>query len=190
MATDADALFSRTTQRLISVLFVEDARAGLSFAEVLRRTQGGSGAIHRELKKFLEAGFLVAKESGARRAFAANRSHPLYPEIRGIAEKLGSKSRKPLEPVIARTFAKRYLWWVDPSDAVNDQIRLVAQVMDLGAFEDVRHLEKELGNDYLREVVRQAKPGYFSERSWTFWHYRLDLARPGKVPELPARRFD
>jgi hypothetical protein len=41
----------------------------------------------------------------------------------------------------------------------------------------------------LCEVIGQAEIGQFNARSWTYWHYRLNMAEVGKVPPLPARRL-
>ncbi|MFY9316024.1 MAG: hypothetical protein WAO95_10745 [Burkholderiales bacterium] len=185
----ADVLFSKTTQRLMRVLFSEADAEGLSYAEILRRTGGGSGAIHRELKRFLEAGLLAEKGGSGQRMFVADRSHELYPELHAMAGKLARHGARALDPVLARTLARKYLWWMDPAEALHDQDRLVAQVMNMGTFEDARYVEDRLGDDHLRRILKQARPGHFSERPWTYWHYRLGLSKPGKVPALPGRSF-
>jgi hypothetical protein len=61
--------------------------------------------------------------------------------------------------------------------------------MNLGDYEDVHALATQVGDDYLREVIARAEIGQFSERSWTYWHYRLGLAKPGGVPPMPSRRL-
>ena len=61
--------------------------------------------------------------------------------------------------------------------------------MNLGDYDDVLILVQAVGEDYLRDVLRNAEPGWFSERSWTFWQYRLHLAELGTVPPLPVRRI-
>lgn len=183
-----DVLFSGTTQRVLAVLFASPPGDGLGFADILRRTGGGSGAIHRELKRFRAAGLALHKGD---RLYAPNSGHPLYPELRAMAEKLAvHPGGKKVDPIMGRTLARKYLWWVDPKTALEDQPRLVAQVMNLGTFEDARYVEAELGEDYLRRVLKEARPGWFEPRSWTYWHYRLGLARSGEVPDLPRRRFD
>jgi hypothetical protein len=186
----ADVLFSKTAQRLIAALFAPGGQEGLNYAEILRRTSGGAGAIHRELKKFLAAGLILDNRSAGQRVFVANRRHSLYAQLSAIARKLAAQPKMArLDPVIARNFARKYHWWMNPQDAVKDQERLVAQVMNMGTFEDIRQIEKELGDEYLRRVVKHARPGHFDEKAWTYWHYRLGLAKPDKVPALPQRRF-
>lgn len=186
----ADALFSKTTQRLISALFVPGGEEGLSYAEILRRTSGGSGAVHRELKKFLSANLILDRGSARKRVFVANRRHSLYPQLAAMARKLNARRRiAKLDQMTTRNLARKYLWWVDADETIKDEKRLVAQVMNMGTFEDIRQLEKVLGDEYLRRVVRRARPGQFDEKAWTYWHYRLGLAKPDKVPALPQRRF-
>ena len=86
-------------------------------------------------------------------------------------------------------WAAKYIWWQTPEEAARHPRRVMAQVMDLGTFADVRSLEKAAGPDALAEVIRQAEPGWFSPRSWHFWHRRLGLAESGAVPAMPVRRF-
>jgi hypothetical protein len=65
----------------------------------------------------------------------------------------------------------------------------ITQTMELGDYEDVLRLEAALGRERLAQALRRAEAGRFSERSWAYWHYRLGLARPGRVPRLPKRRL-
>jgi len=88
-----------------------------------------------------------------------------------------------------QAMAAKYIWWQTPEEAARRPWRVMAQVMDLGTFADVRALEKTAGSEALAEVVRHAEPGWFSPRSWHFWHRRLGLAPTGEVPALPVRRF-
>lgn len=88
-----------------------------------------------------------------------------------------------------QALAAKYIWWQTPRDAARWPRRVVAQVMDLGTYADVRDLERTAGAEVLAEVIRHAEPGWFSPRSWHFWHRRLGLAKGGNVPALPVRRF-
>lgn len=86
--------------------------------------------------------------------------------------------------------AAKYIWWQAPEEAARRPRRVMAQVMDLGTFADVRTLEKTAGAQALADVIDQAEPGWFSARSWHFWHHRLGLVPSGRpVPDLPMRRF-
>lgn len=93
-----------------------------------------------------------------------------------------------MDTKLLMTFARKYIWWKTPEEAVRQPERIVAQVMDLGDYDDVQSLVHEAGTAYLREVLRFAEAGQFSARSWAYWHYRLGLSDPGHVPALPERR--
>jgi hypothetical protein len=86
-----------------------------------------------------------------------------------------------------RLLAARYVWWKTADDALRYPARVVAQVMNVGVFEDVQLLSQILSEEVLRGVLRQAEVGQFTPRSWHYWHYRLGLSRPGEVPPLPIR---
>lgn len=60
--------------------------------------------------------------------------------------------------------------------------------MDLAPFDTVLHLERELGPDFLADVMMAAEPGWISARSWEFWRGRLARATGRTLPEEPPRR--
>ena len=66
--------------------------------------------------------------------------------------------------------------------------RVVAQVMNIGDYDDVQILVSEAGEEYLREVLGRAEIGQYNARSWAYWHYRLGMADPGRIPAMPRRR--
>lgn len=89
-----------------------------------------------------------------------------------------------------KPFARKYIWWKTPEEAVAFPERVIAQVMDLGDYDDVQALARRVGDAGLRRVLARAEAGWFSAKSWAYWHYRLGLARPGHVPARPNRRFE
>lgn len=94
-----------------------------------------------------------------------------------------------LTPSLLAKLARKYVWWKSPQEAAAMPERVVAQTMNMGSFDDVQELAQEAGDDYLRGVVGHTEIGQFNERSWSYWHYRLRLATPGRVPPLPKRRL-
>ena len=86
--------------------------------------------------------------------------------------------------------ARKYVWWLTPAEVGARPNLVITQTMEIGDFEDHRRLEASLGFDRLVQALRAAEPGRFSPRSWAYWHYRLGLAKPGRVPPMPRRRFD
>jgi hypothetical protein len=95
---------------------------------------------------------------------------------------------KSLEPEVLRRWASKYIWWKAPDEAVTHPERIVAQIMNIGDYDDVRALFKLADEEYLKAVLQGAEAGEFNERSWTYWHYRLGVSEPGEVPALPSRR--
>lgn len=96
-----------------------------------------------------------------------------------IQAKIDSDALKP--------FAKRYIWWKTPDEAVAMPEHVIAQVMNIGDYDDVQALCALIGDNVLRGVLTHAEIGQFNERSWTYWHYRLGLAAPEHVPPMPIR---
>lgn len=88
-----------------------------------------------------------------------------------------------------KRLASRYIWWKTPEDALGFPLRLIAQVMNIGDYEDIQLVAKQVGDEVLRDVLRHAEIGQFSGPSWHYWHYRLGMADVGHVPPLPSRRL-
>ncbi len=87
-----------------------------------------------------------------------------------------------------RRDAARYIWWERPDEALRRPNRIIAQVMDIGDFEDVRRMASALGLDKMRGVLLHAEAGWFNERSWSYWCYRLGVVKPGDpLPPMPRR---
>jgi hypothetical protein len=87
--------------------------------------------------------------------------------------------------------AAKYIWWEKPSEAVLRPMRVIAQVMNIGDFDDSRQLIGLVGLPAFREVMTHAEPGWFNDRSWHYWCYRLGIVEPGSpVPSLPERVFE
>jgi len=86
-------------------------------------------------------------------------------------------------------FARKYIWWQTPDSALSSPQRIIAQVMNLGTFEDVMALRALAGDDEFKHVLRNARPGEFSERSWHYWHLILGIAPLDDIPPMPIRRY-
>ncbi len=90
---------------------------------------------------------------------------------------------------VLKPMASKYIWWKTPDEALAMPERVIAQVMNIGDYDDVLALEAVVSEADLAQVLAHAQAGQFSARSWTFWHYRLGLSEVGQVPEMPVRRF-
>ncbi len=84
-------------------------------------------------------------------------------------------------------FARKYVWWKSPEQSVRHPQRVVAQVMNIGDYGDVQRLARLIGEAGFKDAIAHAEAGPFNARSWAYWHYRLALARPGRLPPMPRR---
>ncbi len=81
-----DALFTRTKQRVLSLIFGQPDR---SFAtmELIKLAGSGSGAVQRELERLVKSGLVIATVSSGQKRLTANRASPLFDELRRIVDK-------------------------------------------------------------------------------------------------------
>ena len=93
------------------------------------------------------------------------------------------------EKELLRPMAARLIWWQPPEQALRRPQRVIAQVMDIGDFDALQQLRRRLGDGRLAQVLQQAEAGWFSPRSWTYWHRKLGITPTGPVQPLPQRRF-
>jgi predicted nucleotidyltransferase len=84
----ASALFGRTKQRILALLFSDVQRERpLYLREIARQAGSGIGAVQRELSRLTSAGLIVRSSEGARVFYSANRLSPIYGELRSIVAK-------------------------------------------------------------------------------------------------------
>ncbi len=84
--------------------------------------------------------------------------------------------------------ARKYVWWKTPEGALSDPGHFLAQVMTFGAYEDCFWLLEHWGASAFVNALKTAPAGVFNERSWAFWHYKLDLTPAGDpLPAMPKR---
>ena len=81
-----DALFTKTQQRVLAILFGSPDRS-FYLNEVVRLSGAGNGAVHRELATLLSCGLLTAGLIGNQKHYQANQSAPIFEELRGIVVK-------------------------------------------------------------------------------------------------------
>jgi predicted nucleotidyltransferase len=97
----ADALFTKTQQRVLRVLFGQPDRSFYA-SELIRDAGTGSGAAQRELARLEASGLIVARRIGNQKHYQANAASPLFAELRNIVLKtvgLAEPLRDALKPV-------------------------------------------------------------------------------------------
>ena len=105
----ADALLTKTQQRILGALFGQPERSFYA-SELIRDAGTGSGAAQRELAKLEESGLVTTRRIGNQKHYQANAASPLYSELRsivlktvGLAEPLRD-ALKPLSKAIRAVF--------------------------------------------------------------------------------------
>lgn len=86
MGTYADALFTKTQQRVLGVLFGQPERSFYA-NEIIGLVASGSGTVQRELARLEAAALITVRKQGNQKHFQANRDAPIFDELRGIVLK-------------------------------------------------------------------------------------------------------
>lgn len=82
----ADALFTRTQQRVLRLLFGQPARSYFA-SELIALTGSGSGAVQRELKRLVSSGLVTVRAIGRQKHYQANPDSPVFAELCGLVTK-------------------------------------------------------------------------------------------------------
>lgn len=82
----SDALFTKTQQRVIGLLFGNPDKSYYA-NEIVRFAGAGTGAVQRELGRLAATGLLSVTKIGNQRHYQANRQSPIFGELRGIVLK-------------------------------------------------------------------------------------------------------
>lgn len=105
----ADALFTKTQQRVLSLLFGKPDKSFYT-NEIVRLADMGRGTITRELEKLSAAGLLTKTRRGNQQHYQANSDCPIFNELTGIVRKtfgmvdVLTKALSPIEQKITLAF--------------------------------------------------------------------------------------
>lgn len=103
----ADALFTRTQQRVLSVLFGNTARSHYA-SEIIARAHIGSGAVQRELVRLEASGLITSERIGNQKHYRANERSPVFGPLRELVLKtagLADVVREALAPLAQQIVA-------------------------------------------------------------------------------------
>lgn len=82
----ASPLFTRTQQRVLGLFFGQPERA-FHLSELIALAGAGTGAVQREVARLVASGLVSVIAEHGRKAYKANRSSPIFGELRSIVEK-------------------------------------------------------------------------------------------------------
>lgn len=81
-----DALFTKTQQRLLSVLYGHPDQS-FYLNELVRLAQIGRGSVVRELAKLTESGLVIMTPHGNQHHYQANQDTPIFQELCSLVQK-------------------------------------------------------------------------------------------------------
>ena len=81
--------------------------------------------------------------------------------------------------------SRRYIWWGEVNGLSVSPQKTIAQVMNIGTWDDLCRLAELFSPSELLDVLDKAEIGQFNERSWHFWHNRLN----GRIPPMPESKL-
>ena len=81
-----DALLPRVRRDILAMLLTRPDEAFYQ-REIVRATEGGTGAVERELRSLVKAGILIRENRGNLTYYRANQDCPIYPELHGLMVK-------------------------------------------------------------------------------------------------------
>lgn len=82
-------------------------------------------------------------------------------------------------------WSRKFVWWKTSKETLSRPMDLVARVMALGTWEDVRELLDLVGRPSMKKALKEAAPGIFDPPAWHYWHRRLGL----RLAPLPKRKL-
>lgn len=83
----AEALFSRTQQKVLRLLFSQPEHR-FYLSEIVRQAKKGTGAVVRELARLAGAGLVTVTSVGRQKHYQANRASPVFEDLGGLIAKL------------------------------------------------------------------------------------------------------
>ena len=166
----ADALLTKTQQRVLRVLFGQPERSFYS-AELIRDAGAGSGAAQRELARLEEGGLLVARRIGHQKHYQANAASPLFSEVRnivlktvGLAEPLRD-ALKPLSSAIRAAFVYGSVTKATDQSASDIDLMIISDSLTNGeVFGALERVTRTVGRKVNPTVYTAAE---FSKRART-----------------------
>jgi hypothetical protein len=184
----AEALLGRTQQAVLGLLFSREDR-GYSLAEIVREARKGTGGVHRELARLVDAGLVSLTQAGRGKRYQANRASPVFAELAGLMAKISGAAPVVREPVA------RYAAEPLPSHSKLRALCRKYHVRRLGLFGSAARgeLSPESDVDLLVEFEPGKAPTLWAEPRMReafgklFGGRRVDLVPPA-VLDNPYRR--
>ena len=163
-------LLGRTRLSILSLLLPQPSRR-LYLREIVRITGAGQGGVQRELEKLTRAGILTKTREGNLTYYGANRSNPVFEELRGLVEKTAGIAGSlraallPLADSIDHAFLYGSMARGDDRSESDIDLMVIGDVPFLGVVSAVSALQETLGREVnptvftLKEFRRRIEEG-------------------------------
>jgi len=160
----AGALFTPVQQKVLGLLFGQPERTFQS-AELIRLAESGTGAVHRQLRRLEDAGWVTVTPVGNQKHYQANHACPAFDELRGLIVKtvgLVEPIRKALEPLaeqISAAFIYGSMAKGEAHAASDIDLLIISATLGLAdLFEHLQEAESTLG--------RTVNPNIMTATEW------------------------
>lgn len=164
MSQLADALFTRTQQNVLGLLYVQPERSFYT-KEIIRLTGMGVATIKRELDRMVGAGLLTMTRIGNQHHYQANPECPIYHELLGIVKKtfgVAGVIREALAPLAGE------IAWVFIFGSVASGKESSGSDIDLMVIGGVGYSEVVTAlYSVQQELGREINPKIFTNGEWT-----------------------
>jgi len=160
----AEALFSPVQRKVLGLLFGQPERVFQS-AELIRLAASGTGAVHRQLRRLEDAGWVRVSRVGNQKHYQANKACPAYEELRGLIVKtvgLVEPIRKALEPLSDRIAVAFIYGSIAKGEAhAGSDVDLLIVSADVGLGDLYEHLQ-----DAETALGRTVNPNIMTAAEW------------------------
>ena len=163
-------LLGKTRLSILSLLLPQPDRRRY-LREIVRITGAGHGGVQRELEKLTRAGILTKTREGNLTYYGANRSNPVFEELRGLVEKTAGIAGSlraallPLADSIDHAFLYGSMARGDDRSESDIDLMVIGDVPFLGVVSAVSALQETLGREVnptvftLKEFRRRIEEG-------------------------------
>jgi uncharacterized protein len=146
-----DALFTKTQQRVLSLLYGRPEQT-FYLNEIVRLAHVGKGSVSRELEKLCAAGLLTLSRQGNQNHYQANANNPIFNELKAITQKtfgvvdIIKAALVPLLPQLSRAFIYGSVaQGTEHADSDIDLMLVGDDISYSGVMELLAPAEKQLG---------------------------------------------
>lgn len=145
-------LFPKARSEILRLLF-GDPDQELHVRDLARQAGLTPAAIQRELARLVDAGLLISRRDGNRLYVHADRTHPIYPELRGLVTKtsgVAAAIRQALDPVEGIEWAFLFGSTAAGTDTPSSDIDLLA--IGSAGLRAISPILRPLANTLGREI--------------------------------------